>query len=396
MPRRWPYMNLLPARWILPGAVRGEGLNFLCRLLSARLAGRDLLTRALKGLQPSILEFFRREELAPWLFSLIARYGLQAEVDGALLEIMRQEYVDAVGPTAEEEQEISQVLQALSLAGVEAIPLKGADLRHRVYDDPIVRPMVDLDLLIPETQIDISCSTLESLGFRLQPKFIDPRPGFRQRYRREIHLDPPPNLPLMVDLHWQLDHPDHFYAWPLSRLRRMAVSANFSGCHIKLLCPEHAYLLLLTHGCDGFHGTMQLVDFVLTPQALAVDWGKFLEEVVRFQCQAPAYLMLREITGLVPGAAPPWVLHFLSGYSPAWSERWVLRRSLGELTVHFANLYRQKDWRDRLLYLGTILWPQPSYLQGKYGTSSRVKFYHKLLKEIFSSASPTKVKPDKG
>ncbi len=377
-------MENLVSPWRLPPTIRGEGLTILRQILAALLTGAVGLGPALRRLHPGVLEDFRRHELAPWIFRVIAQHGLQAQVEDALLTALRRDYVRALHASAREGQEIRLVVQTLEQAGVEVTLFKGAELRWRLYNDAAVRPLADIDLLIRPDQVHTSRLTLETLGFRLQAECADPRPGFRQRFRRELHFDPPPPLPLMVDLHWQLDYPDHFYPFPLLRLHRRALIQDCSGYPVKVPGPEHAYIIMLMHACDGFHGLMQLVDFTLAPQIMGLDWDRFVAEVRGLNFQAPIYLVLRELSRQVEAAVPPPVLQRLSGYSPTWAERLVLRRTLGELTSHFVSLYRQRAWRDRLFYLGAVLWPQASYLRAVYGTESRGQFFLQIPQKLFA------------
>lgn len=378
-------MENLISPWRLPPTIPRESFNLLRQILTALIQGGEGLAPALRRLGPEIVEDFRHLALAPWLFRVIAQSGLQAQVAESLLAILRSDYARALGSSDREGQEILQVVGALRQVGVEVILLKGADLRLRLYHDAAARPMADLDLLVSLHQVPLTCETLENMGFRLQPMCADPRPGFRQRFRRELQFDPPPNLPLLVDLHWQLDYPDHYYPLPFPRLNQKALHLDFSGCPVKVLCPEHAYILLLLHACDGFHGAMQLVDFVLAPQLLKVNWGNLIQETVEFHCQAPVYLVLREISRLVPEAVPHRFLTQLSSYAPSWAERLVLRRTLGELTRHFVTLYRHRGFRDRLFYLSAVLCPDSRYLTAMYGKPRRTQFLKQTLSRLFSS-----------
>jgi len=52
------------------------------------------------------------------------------------------------------------------LAGEPLILLKGADYMHRLYPRPDLRPMEDLDVLVPRDRIDAVCARLEAAGLR--------------------------------------------------------------------------------------------------------------------------------------------------------------------------------------------------------------------------------------
>lgn len=377
-------MENMVSPWQLPTAVGGDGLTTLRLLLAGMLQGSADLGPALRGLHPGGLEVLRWQRLTPWIFSVVARKGLQPQVEDSLLQALRRDYALALQAAALEERQTQAVLRGLRQAGVEVMLFKGAELRLRLYQDAAARPLGDIDLLVSRDQVDTAGSVLEDLGFRLRPECLDPRPGFRRRFRRELHYEPPPDLPLSVDLHWQVDYPDLWYPFPIPRLRGRAHTLDCCGCPVKVPSPEHAYMLLLMHACDGFHGLFQLVDFALAPKFLPIDWQEFRSEVARLNFQAPIYLVLREVARHVEAAVPPAVLESLSGYAPTRVERLVLNRTLGEFTPHFVSLYRHRAWRDRLFYLGSILWPQPSYLRAVCGQPGQDRFLQRCLKKILS------------
>ena len=99
--------------------------------------------RALEGWDLNYLERLRGHHLLPLIFREVARRGMEKELPRAVLAELREAYLLAFQKAAKQEAEIPQVLRALGRAGIEVIILKGADVRHRLYDDPAVRPMAD-------------------------------------------------------------------------------------------------------------------------------------------------------------------------------------------------------------------------------------------------------------
>jgi hypothetical protein len=60
---------------------------------------------------------------------------------------------------------LHDVLAAYQAAGIPALVLKGAALFHLVYPEPGLRPMSDLDILVPESEAWRAQRTLAELGF---------------------------------------------------------------------------------------------------------------------------------------------------------------------------------------------------------------------------------------
>ncbi len=138
---------------------------------------------ALAGVNCNSLERLRAHRLLPLIFREVARRGMEKELPGAVFAELRNAYLLAFQEAASQEAEIPQVLRALGKAGIEALILKGADVRHRLYDDPAVRPMADLDLLIPSA----SCGKPEKFWFnsdicRSRSRGPDLRNGLKMRF----------------------------------------------------------------------------------------------------------------------------------------------------------------------------------------------------------------------
>jgi hypothetical protein len=60
---------------------------------------------------------------------------------------------------------LGEVLAAYQEAGIPALVLKGAALSHLVYPEPGLRPMSDLDLLVPRSEVWRAGRVLAELGF---------------------------------------------------------------------------------------------------------------------------------------------------------------------------------------------------------------------------------------
>lgn len=360
--------------------------GFLPLLLADTLNKTYAAEVALASLDLTTLDRLRRHSLTPLLYRQVMLQGLEHHLGQPLLADLRHDYFMALKAAASEDQEVFRVIQALNQAGLESILLKGADLRLRLYGESAVRPMADLDLLISIEYVARVKSILEGMGFTLQSQCADPRPGFRELFRNELHFNPPPGNALLIDIHWHLSGVDNFYILPFPRLEQMAIPWNYQGQPIKVLCPEHAVLHLALHTLSEFHGPMQLIDLCLALHTLPLDWHTLREELNRFQCQVPVYLILQDLAQLFPSVIPAAILKDLSEYRPSWAERLVLNHSLRSFTSHFAVLYRHRRLHERLFYLAALLWPQADYLLAVYGEPDRTRFLRQNLRALFASA----------
>ena len=100
--------------------------------------------------------------------------------------------------------ELLELLDALSSAGVTALPFKGPALAARIYADAALRPCADLDFLIREADIDAAFAVLEWLGFISQHPGLSP--DDRQAYHRYNGQDclTAPGWRMPIEPHWAL------------------------------------------------------------------------------------------------------------------------------------------------------------------------------------------------
>ncbi|GEM_PF-4796826 len=87
---------------------------------------------------------------------------------------------------------------ALAAANVPVMLLKGIDLCERVYGNPALRPMHDVDLLVPRDSIPPALAALAAVGLRAEES---PNDGL---LRRSVVLSGPPPLRPHIHLHWHL------------------------------------------------------------------------------------------------------------------------------------------------------------------------------------------------
>ncbi len=334
------------------------------------------------------IKILQQQGLTPLLYREVMRKNWNKHLDPSSLKTLRQDYMLALRDSVSEDREVLYVLTALVESGIEVILFKGADLRLRFYGETAVRRMADLDLLISSDQVSRAESVLESLGFNLQPKCHDPRPGFRSKFRDGIHFNPPPGLPFLIDLHWQLNYAAGFYNLSYRRLNLKAIPWMLGDLPVKVLSPEHVIILLVLNIFEPHEHIVarQIIDLILVIQHLPMDWQGFVEEVSYLGCQAPVYLVLREIFQVLNREMPSPISEKLANYRPALVERIALRRLFGYLTHHLICLYQHRNLKDWAFYIGALLWPQPQYLAANYKNLNRTRFFRQFFSTLFSSA----------
>lgn len=104
---------------------------------------------------------------------------------------------------------LRDVLAACAGAGIQALVIKGAALAHLVYPEPALRPMSDLDLLVPASALGRAQELLAGLGFDAPP----PAPNLPHRHL--IAALETEGVSIQVEIHHRLfsDYGDHAVAY---------------------------------------------------------------------------------------------------------------------------------------------------------------------------------------
>jgi hypothetical protein len=352
--------------------------------LVAETPGSDPLLVMVKG-DPALLEELRQDSLTPLIYMQLLSHGRQGRVEKAFLAALQHDYYCSIQIGARREPDALQLFQALNAAGVEFILLKGADLGLRVYKDPALRPMCDLDILVNQPQLPQAQQVLGRLGYRLCPASVDPRPGFRELFFYELVFAPSLAGSLPIDLHWEIRAVADFYRLPYADLRRRAISMDCQGVPVLLLSPEHLLIHLCLHmyadlHCNhlSYYNNRQVVDLALVLARVPVHWPTLLKDADRFQCQAPLLLVLSDLSKFFPGAIDSSVLSTLACHRPKLAERLLLTQRLGYVT-HYLAAFHHDPWQHWLRYVAAKLWPDRKYLTQTLGNGSRTAYLKQFL-----------------
>jgi hypothetical protein len=161
------------------------------------------------------------------------------------------------------EDEFGFSVATLAKAGVPALPLKGMDLVRRFYPDRMLRPMTDVDLLVPEHQFGDAIRGLEKEGYRII--------GNPATSRRRIELSRYEDG-IAVELHSRC-----LASSTRAETRGLWKRAGDGGLHPRDLLP---YLIRHSAIQHRLETPIWLNDlhFVLKKSGHEIDWDLFVSE----------------------------------------------------------------------------------------------------------------------
>lgn len=203
--------------------------------------------------------------------------------------------------------ELTRITSALTEAGIPALALKGIVLAYTAYKDPSLRPMMDLDLLVPERERENAIGVLRKLEYgypRGLPIFIRDHmwrlvPG--QEFAPPLQSS---KSQVQVEIHTMLECSEPVFLAPVQEFWSRSTTASLGGLCARTLCPEDNLFHICLHQARTHRfekGLLPLLDIkVLLESNERWDWGGIAARSLRQGCATWMYLGLdaaRRFTG---------------------------------------------------------------------------------------------------
>jgi hypothetical protein len=269
-------------------------------------------------------------------------------------------------------RQLGELLCRLGEAGIRVLVLKGAYLAERVYGDRTLRPMGDIDLLVPAANVGAAGRVLTACGYQAMPG------RGRVDYTQHHHGRPFWRRGAVpVEIHWTITPPATKLAVDVDALWRRAVLAEVAGARVHALSPNDLILHLCLHASFNHRfetSILPLIDVDLTVDRYRgrVDWAA-LAAVANADGRSRyvhcTLAVARQVVGAdVPGgalalfddAAPPAVATAVAGYLGTAQHR---------LPAGFEHVALQKGAACRLGAIVRIVFPPPQEMRRITGSS---------------------------
>jgi hypothetical protein len=274
---------------------------------------------------------------------------------------------------------LRQALAACNQAGIKVMLHKGPALAQRLYGRLGPRPSVDLDLLIhPETSQKKAYQALASLYARWHTARIQ------------------------VELSWQLvRRPPYRACFPSNTIWQRALPSTFGTQPCFTLAPADELSYLCAHyAWHGMARLLWLVDIAELLSCVAQDsawnWLTFMVETRAAGIALPVILAFLQARTLLGAFVPEDVFIQLCQAAQSIEEqrRWqALVEPKLSLRKAFFYMRSGNSWREHLMTIKTLVWPDPAYLYdchdfipGHSLTRARLHRLSRLLPKAFTQA----------
>ena len=229
---------------------------------------------------PMLLHEAERHGLAPLLYRRIGSTGAQAAVPVQDWGRLRTLYLKSLARNMKMFHEVKNVLRLLTDAKIPVIALKGAYLAEGVYGDIALRPMGDVDLLVPKNRLALARKAMMDGGYREQME--GGYSGIEAVCEISNHLMPLVGASgLVVEIHWTIENPMVPFRVDVDGLWERATPVRVGGVEIQGLSPEDLVLHLCLHAAahhgfeNGFRGICDLHQAIETSKG-AFGWTELV------------------------------------------------------------------------------------------------------------------------
>ena len=348
---------------------RGENLNSELRGINGESWGRLIDRAAWHGVAPLLYHRLRRSEDL-----VIPQEHLQRLHDLYLHCLLKNQAIS---------EQLSEIVREITRAGYSVLVLKGAYLSNCIYEEAVLRPMGDIDLLTLSHEAEKVQRHLMTLGYRYAAgtKAID--------YSRLHHLRPVSRTGSVdVEVHHDLVPEGAPFEHDIVGLWNRATRTRVGDLDLLHLAPDDLLLHVCTHAAylDEFRLGLSAVcdvDVVVRRLGHKLDWARLVQTANSDGRSRFVYATLRLSRELLETPISEDVLASLHhdhdddevateavGYVLSTTEEVpVTLQSIGETTTRVGKL--KTLWRG--------IFPPPATMRGIYrlepGTKLQYVYY---------------------
>ena len=261
------------------------------------------------------------------------------------------------------------VMRVFAGAGIPCLILKGSPLSERLYDDALIRPVGDVDILVSPGEAQRAFEALRGEGFR---EIVSKPDHFHRSFQRPGHRE-------TLELHHDLS--DGRFSFPIPDIFARRGSVRLSGQEVAVMHPCDELLYLTAHHAHHYllGRFMWLMDvaFFIERYGERIDWNAFVERARAWKLRHAVWASFawaehffgsrwrsaeRESVGRVirlfcpPAVTRQWIKFFASRETPfsarvhtsAQAGRWLALALMDSPTSRVRQLWLRTGWARKM------------------------------------------------
>ncbi len=316
------------------------------------------------------------EGVAPLAFWILSTAGSLSALPPSARRTLRESYFRTWRRNQEIFGELESFARAFQTADVPFVVLKGACFALTLYPDVGVRPMGDLDLLVPPLEWEGCVKMAKTLGYEeTQPEAL---PGLRAALAHEISLRKKSAPAIFVEIHRSLVGSQAFrYAAPMDWFweqtrplndPRFPGALTLSPAAQTLYAAAHA---VLQHGESGAPlRWFADIDRLIRAHADEAFWETALRQAQAFEWDAALNAALRIARETFATPVPQSVLNELAeSANRSLTKKRAKEMETAPLTRTLAELRKASALTlgGKMRLMLALAFPSPAYMRWRYG-----------------------------
>lgn len=302
----------------------------------------------------ALIEMAARHGVASLLYKRLKAPTMAGRIPNRVMERLHSLYLNNAACNVRLYEELRVLLLALRTAGIPVLVLKGAYLAMNVYRNIALRPMSDIDILVPKTAARAALKVLQDAGYALLAPATEeaiPWAGKDMVLRKEGHHFP-------VEVHWTLT--DQEIDVNMDEWWERSQTTRIDGIEVGVLSLEHFLLHICLHA--SYHHSFNISLMPLSDIAVFVDrfqrelaWERFCEYTASDQWEKGVYLVLWLARDRVGANVPVEILEKLKPVdlpeamvTTAEYRMFQGPDAAGALSNHFVSLWGKASGLEKL------------------------------------------------
>lgn len=308
--------------------------------------------------------------LAPLLYAALKQLELTDQAPSPVIERLRIEYLRADTANWAALRELGERADAFARARIPAVVLKGGALATTLYPDPALRPMSDLDLLIPRTQFAAADALLRAAAFSSP---LELRHDFAPRLTNYRAYARHGRQPAHVELHWHLFKSPYYWGRvPMEWFWERTAEIKIQGRPVSVFTREAQLVHLgahyaLHHRAERLIWSYDLARLIAREREV-LDWEAVADAAARFGLTQALGVALARTAQTWGVCAPSAVVSRLNAARPQWRDRaaYALMTAPRGQARFLLDTLSLPDAKCRAQFLWYHLFPSGAYLRERY------------------------------
>ena len=308
--------------------------------------------------------------LAPLAYAALNQSGRSNDAPASVRDQLRVAYLRSNVANWLAFQELDCLLEMFGREQIPVVVLKGGALAHALYGDPALRPMMDLDLLMPSSyQMRVS-DLLAQQGYSSPTELAK---GFGERFSNYQGFERGGNRPSHLEIHWHLfKSPYYCERIPIDWFWDRTMEISIGGARARVFDPNAQLVHLCAHFALHHQAARLLWSYdiarFLTRYGSKLDWSQVIDAAKRFGLSQAIELSLARVVETWQIPLPADVFQRLRAARPTLGQRIafaMLTAPRGEARVILDTL-SAPDLSGRLAFGLRHIFPSAEYMRERY------------------------------